>query len=137
VAEVQAGEGSIRVMRGEGWSGPEDWGVWAEGRRSTAGWLAPARQDYILRIGAFPLCVPGQRQWIGIRVNGKEIGSYQWRECELWEAEIPIPAPEVRIGWNEISFEYAYAISPAEVTRGQNLDPRILSVGFTRLEVGK
>jgi energy-converting hydrogenase Eha subunit A len=54
---------------------------------------------------------------------------------KLWESEILIPAPIIRIGWNEVSFEYAYALSPAEVTRGQNGDRRMLSVGFTRLDV--
>jgi hypothetical protein len=137
VAEVAAAQEPIRVLLSDGWSGQEDWGVWAEGTRSTAGWIADAQRDYSLQIGAFPLCVPGQRQRISIKVNGQEIGAYQWEECELWEGERPIPGSVVRIGWNEITFEYAYAFSPAEVTRGQNPDPRVLSVGFTKLEVIK
>jgi hypothetical protein len=97
--------------------------------------MSPARQDYRLRIGAFPLCVPDRRQGMVVKVNGQEMARYRWQECELWESEILIPASMVRIGWNEVSFEYAYALSPAEVTRGQNGDRRMLSVGFTRLEV--
>jgi len=70
-----------------------------------------------------------------VKVNGWEMARYRWHECELWEGEILIPASVVRIGWNEVSFDYAYALSPAEVTQGQNGDRRMLSVGFTRLEV--
>ena len=135
VAEVLDAQGPINLIRGEGWSGAEDWGVWSEGRRARAGWISPARQDYRLRIGAFPLCVSDQRQEMVVKVNGWEMARYRWHECELWEGEILIPASVVRIGWNEVSFDYAYALSPAEVTRGQNGDRRVLSVGFTRLEV--
>jgi len=135
VAEVLDMQGPINLVLQEGWSGAEDWGVWSEGLRSQAGWMSPARQDYRLRIGAFPLCVPDRRQEMVVKVNGQEMAHYRWQECELWESEILIPASMVRIGWNEVSFEYAYALSPAEVTRGQNGDRRMLSVGFTRLEV--
>jgi hypothetical protein len=135
VAEVLDTQGPINLMPQEGWSGTEDWGVWSEGLRSQAGWMSPARQDYRLRIGAFPLCVPDRRQEMVVKVNGQEMAHYRWQECELWESEILIPPSMVRIGWNEVSFEYAYALSPAEVTRGQNGDRRMLSVGFTRLEV--
>lgn len=135
VAEVEAEENPIQVLLGQGWSGREEWGVWVEGTYSTAGWIAAEKRDYVLRVSAFPFCVPAQHQRISIAINGEKIGSYQWGECELWEAEIPIPGSVVRIGWNEISFQYAYARSPAEVTLGQNPDSRVLSVGFTTLEV--
>ncbi|MGB9872739.1 MAG: hypothetical protein ACPLYD_13910 [Anaerolineae bacterium] len=72
-----------------------------------------------------------------MRVNSQEIARYRWQECELWESEILIPASVVRVGWNEVALEYAYALSPAEVTGGKNGDRRMLSVGFTRLEVGR
>ncbi len=135
VAEVLPAEGPMNVMLLQGWSGREDWGVWAEGKASEAGWISPAQQDHRLRVGAFPLCVPGKHQQMIIIVNGQDIATYQWEECEHWEGDVPIPASLVKIGWNEISLEYAYALTPAEVTQGQNPDPRLLSVGFTKLEV--
>ena len=135
VAEMISAQGPINLTRQGGWSGAEDWGVWSEGLVSRAGWISPSRQDYRLRIGAFPLCVPDRRQEMTVKVNGQEIARYRWQECELWESEIPIPASAVRVGWNEVTLEYAYALSPAEVTGGQNGDQRMLAVGFTRLEV--
>lgn len=135
VAEVKPVQGPIQIMLTEGWSGKEDWGVWAEGLRSTGEWLETAAQDVRLRIGAFPLCVLDRRQRVSIQVNGQEIATHRWEECELWESEIPISASLLRRGWNEVAFEYEYAFSPAEVTQGKNPDARILSVGFTKLEV--
>jgi hypothetical protein len=54
--------------------------------------MSPARQDYRLRIGAFPLCVPDRRQEMVVKVNDQEMARYRWQECELWESEILIPA---------------------------------------------
>ena len=135
VAEVENTADRIQIMLLEGWSGREDWGIWAEGLRSRAGWLETGGQSVCLHIGAFPLCVPGRRQWISIRVNGREIVTHQWENCELWEEELHLPASFIREGWNELVFEYGYAFSPAEITQGENPDPRILSVGFTKMEV--
>jgi len=135
VAEVNQRESSTNVLFVKGWSGREEWGTWAEGLVSKAGWISLSNEAQRLRIGAFPLCVPDQRQQMIIKVNGREIDRYQWRECEFWEGEITIPGSLIKIGWNEVSFEYAYALSPAEVTNGANLDRRLLSVGFTKVEI--
>ena len=135
VAEVKNTADRIRVVLLEGWSGREDWGVWAEGLRSRASWLEAGGQDVRLHIEAFPLCVPGRRQWISIRVNGWEIVTHRWENCELWEGELHLPSSFIRRGWNELVFEYGYAFRPAEITQGENPDPRILSVGFTKMEV--
>lgn len=135
VAEVIPVETPIKVMLTSGWSGREDWGVWAEGIRSTAGWMVAVQRDYHLRVGAFPFCVPGRLQQLSITVNGKPIAQHRWENCEHWEGEIPLPASLIKVGWNELLLECAYASSPAEVTQGQNPDFRLLSVGFTALEV--
>ncbi len=137
VAEVLPVQGPIRVLLGRGWSGREEWGVWAEGLRSETEWLATAPDRYRLRIGAFPFCVPGRRQEISVWVNGERIAEHRWGNCDYWEGEVQIPAAVVKRGWNRVTFEYAYAMSPFEVTQGQNGDRRMLSVGFTVLEVTK
>ena len=138
VAEVKPAQGPISVMLGHGWSGQEDWGVWAEGYRSEAGWLASTQpEEYRLRIGAFPFCVSEKHQRMSIRVNGALIAEHRWENCDHWEGEIQISASIVKKGWNRITLEYAYAMSPFELTRGANGDRRMLSVGFTKLEVRK
>ncbi len=137
VAEVLPVQGPVRVLLGKGWSGREEWGVWAEGLRSEAGWLAVAQDGYRLRIGAFPFCVPRRHQEMSIWVNGERVGEHRWENCDYWEGEVQIPVSVVKRGWNRVTFEYAYAMSPFEVTQGQNGDRRMLSVGFTVLEVTK
>ncbi len=137
VAEVKKRPGSIHLWLREGWSAMEDWGIWAIGTESRAMWLAERPGNYRLQVAAFPLCVPENHQKISIRINGREIGSHQWRDCESWEGELLIPASLVRVGWNEITFHYEYAFKPVEITKGTNPDPRPLAVGFTRLKVLK
>jgi len=96
-----------------------------------------SRKDQRLAIEAFPLCVPGKRQEISIKVNGQLLTTHPWEMCETWQAELVIPGSMVKVGWNDLSFEYGYTASPADITNGENPDPRLLAVGFKKLEVIK
>jgi hypothetical protein len=135
VAEVITPSLPLNVIRREGWSGEEVWGVWSEGPRSKSQWIATRREDQRLVIEAFPFCVLGRQQSITIRANGQVVTTHEWKTCDDWQAEVVIPAALVKVGWNDLSFEYGYAVSPAEVTDGENPDPRLLAVGFKRLEI--
>jgi hypothetical protein len=130
VAEVVPSGSSIQVIRQEGWSGLETWGVWAQADRSQALWLATSQTDHTLSLEAFPLCLPDRQQDISIAVNGTRLSSYHWQACESWSQEIVVPAAVVTPGWNTLTFDYGYAAS----SEG---DPRPLAVGFTRLEVAQ
>jgi hypothetical protein len=125
----------FNVRLRDGWSGPEAWGVWAEGHESRAEWIATARAASRLVIEAFPECVPGQTQGLSLTVNGAALAEHRWQECESWSGEIEIPRDLVRVGSNELILRYDYAARPAEVTQGANPDSRLLSVGFTKLAV--
>lgn len=125
----------LNVFLRDGWSGLEHWGVWAEGIESRVQWVATAQRDYYLQVSAFPHCAPGKEQIILFEVKGIPLMRYQWPDCEPWSAEIVVPASLVQVGWNDLRLRYAYAIEPAEVTEGANLDMRKLAVGFTRLEI--
>jgi len=133
VAEVMPLEDPMNLIREEGWAGKEEWGIWSNGPLSKARWLATSKQDYILQIEAFPFCVPGERQRITVKVNSREVTAHNWGDCEVWKSEVVIPASIVNPGLNEIVLEYGYAKSPAEITSGENPDPRKLAVGFKRL----
>lgn len=124
--------GNIRLR--QGWSALESWGVWAEGQQTTAEWVATAVREHKLDIEAFPVCAPEQQQ-LAIYVNDTLLETRQWPDCEPWQQSVTIPAELVQIGWNRITFAAAYAISPAELTGGENPDGRALSVGFTRLNI--
>ena len=135
VAEVITPSLPINVIRREGWSGEEEWGVWSEESKSKSQWIAMSRKDHRLAIEAFPFCVPGKRQEISIKVNGQLLTTHSWEVCETWQAELVIPQSIVKVGWNDLSFEYGYTASPADITNGENPDPRQLAVGFKKLEV--
>jgi hypothetical protein len=121
----------VNVLLHDGWSGQEDWGVWAEGTVSDAQFvltsLAPVRLD----LGVFPLCVPGKNQRISLEVNGVAVADHEWRDCEPWNASVDIPEALVRVGFNDLTLRSAYAEPP----QAGASDPRQLSAGFNRLKV--
>jgi len=135
VAEVNKPTSPFNVILRTGWSAQESWGMWSEGPVSEIEWLATTRQDHYLRFEAFPLCASDQYQQLTVRVNGERLASYQWEDCETMEVDLLIPGSVIRAGWNQTAFEYAYALTPAEVTDGRNPDFRLLGVGFVKLEI--
>ncbi len=135
IAEIRAEVGKIALPLISGWSGLESWGIWAEGTESRSFWLASQKTGLRLSIEAFPYCVPGKRQRMKIVINGHTISTYEWSACDQRKFALEIPAAIVQRGVNEILFQYGYAVRPVEITGGQNPDARLLSVGFTRLEI--
>jgi len=125
----------FNLVFGDGWSGQEKWGVWAEGTESDARWVATVQTDHSVRVEAFPMCVPGISQSITLVANGIPILTHEWYSCDRWSEEVKIPASSVKVGWNNLTFRYAYAAKPAVVTDGRNSDERPLSVGFTKLQI--
>jgi hypothetical protein len=120
----------INLLLHDGWSGAEDWGVWAEGKQSDAQFVVTSRAPVRLDLAVFPLCVPGKNQRVALEVNGTEVADHEWRDCEPWNSSVDIPAKLVSIGFNDLTLRAAYAESPQAGN-----DPRRLSVGFSRLKV--
>lgn len=119
-----------------GWALPEDWGIWAEGETATLMfWLEDERRA-VLEFSAFPLCVPGEQQWMEIRVNGSLWKSLRLETCDSLDFREQIPERMLR-RYNILSFRFAYARAPAEIPTLQSGDTRRLSVGFTRLRLGQ
>jgi hypothetical protein len=133
VFEVRPSDPRFDVVFREGWSGPEEWGRWAEGTESRASWAAPASEPRRLALDVFPSCVPGQTQGLTVEVNGATVAEHRWQDCTNWAAEIAVPAALVKVGWNEIVLRSEHADRPADVTGGENPDTRALSVGVSKL----
>lgn len=134
VLEVTPSAAPFDAVPDSGWSGSEDWGRWAEGTQSDAHWVAPVRGAYALKIGAFPQCAPGRSQQIKVTANDEPAGTIEFQGCEPVTTVLELPADTVNLGWNRLHFEYAYAVSPQELT-GSGSDNRPLSVGFTELTI--
>jgi len=122
----------INVLLHDGWSGQEDWGVWAEGTQSDTQFVSTARVPMRLDLSVFPLCLPGRNQRISLAVNGAPVADHEWRDCEPWQIVIDIPETLVRVGFNDLTVQSAYAEPPPQAAGS---DPRKLSVGFSRLKV--
>lgn len=135
VAEVLNLNSPVNIIPEEGWSQREEWGIWANGRLARAMWLALARKDHMLFLEAFPLCLPGENQRMDVKINKHLVAVHEWEDCNLWEGSIRIPASLIEEGFNELVFEFKYALSPNEITGGKNPDLRKLAVGFRKLKV--
>lgn len=125
----------FNILPQASWSDAEAWGRWVEGAAGRGIWMAPQRVPYRLRLEIFPLCDASRPQHLALEVNGVTLATHAWQGCELWSAEIEIPAQRIEIGWNELVLRSAYAVRPVDLTGGQNGDARWLSVGVRRLEV--
>ena len=134
IAEVNAPAApSYNVLREEGWSEFEPWGVWMLGRTSRATWIALHPTAHTLHLNAFPVCVAGQNQHVAVYVNDAQLATHDWTNCDAWDETLTIPAKLVRAGANTIRIEASYAL---QAGGGQVKDEtRPLSVGFSALQV--
>jgi hypothetical protein len=111
-----------------GWSGPEAWGIWAEGTEAEALYLAEAGGGpATLELEAFPLCRAGEPQRLEVLFNGRRLGEESFPDCEERRIRWEIPARAIRQGVNEVRFRFAYAAPPPAG------DARWLAVGFRRI----
>jgi hypothetical protein len=128
-------QADINLVLEEGWSGREDWGVWAEGTTSRAFWAATEKRPNTLQVQAFPFCRPDQYQGVTFEVNGVVVATHRWDDCEPWSSTLTMPASLVRLGRNDLVVRSEYAVRPSDLAGQESNDTRSLSVGFTRLRV--
>jgi hypothetical protein len=124
---------ALNLILDSGWSGKEDWGVWAEGTKSEAFWVATKSTDHVLHVQAFPQCLKDRRQEVSLAVNGEKLGVHEWSDCAPWSTVITVPARLIRLGRNDLVITSRYAARPADVAEARSDDTRSLSVGFTEL----
>jgi hypothetical protein len=103
------------------------------GAESEVRWAVPQAEDYQLEIDAFPNYIDGRSQEVRIWVNDQELAVLTFTGDAPRSEVIPIPADFLQTGWNHLTFQSAYAVSPAEATAGANPDPRPLSFAVTKL----
>jgi hypothetical protein len=132
---LPAAQPDINLILEDGWSGREDWGVWAEGTTSRAFWVATEKIPNTLQVQVFPFCQPDRYQGVSFEVNGETLATHNWNDCEQWSSVLTVPASLVRLGRNDLVIRSEYAVRPIDVHNQQSSDTRPLSVGFTRLRV--
>jgi hypothetical protein len=124
---------NLNAVLGEGWSGSEAWGAWAEGRESHALWVATAKTDHRLQVEAFPICLDEPGRTTTVAVNGVTLATHAWQGCDPWAGELTIPAEIVQPGENHLVITSSHAARPVDLSGGENPDTRLLSAGFTQL----
>lgn len=111
----------------DGWSGPESWGIWAEGTEARALWLTDRLEEPLfLELVAFPFCQPGKIQRLEVFLNGSSLGAETFPDCQERTIRWRIPGGWAR-GVHELVFRFAYAASPGKG------DARPLAIGFRRI----
>ncbi len=128
---------SFNLILYEGWSGLEPWGRWIDGTEALASWVAMPSTAYRLTATAFPLCAPGRWQTATIEVNGAQVTSHAWNDCEPWSVQVAIPPDLVHVGSNAVAIQASYALSPNDATAGASPDSRSLSLGIQAFHVDR
>ena len=118
---------------GWGWSYPETWGAWSEGRRSIA--LIPmplsgGANNLLLTLRAYN--PKGISQVVGIRINGEYIGKYVLNKTDANVISIPLGVFG-SVDFLSIDFDTPGAVSPSDFEEN-NSDTRKISIGLISAE---
>ena len=129
---IQFGDVEARRYMGHGWGGTEDWGVWAMGEEATLFVRLPY-SAYTVTLEAMPFPVEGLTQRVALLWNGVSVGEQTLVGDKVQKLTFEIPASLVSGELETLSFRFAYARSPHEVSGGQSPDRRPLAVWFATL----
>ena len=134
-----AGAGAIFLL--DGWSTPEPWGTWTEGKNSHLILPLPAGADIRpmrLSINAQGLLGKGHpSQTVTVSVNGVAVGQIRFDDVHNsgWRT-LPVPLSALtrgRQGLLDVSFEIERPVRPADLGMGQ--DDRELGMGLIAMRL--
>jgi hypothetical protein len=128
------GNNADAAYLGSGWSSPEPWGVWSDGKVATLRVPVPAGAgDARLRVLAHAISASG-RQDVRVTVAGREVAAWSFASRQADEArEATIPAALLPEGREvEIAFEIARPGPPAD-----SGDSRDLGLGLVDFELAR
>lgn len=129
-----------RVL-GAGWSNPEFWGVWSEGKRSEL--TVPLQQGVhdkveALRLNFRPYFGPSlKQQQVTVLLNGKEVATWRY-SAELHSGsdccEATVPLPQEALG-GPLRLTLVYEALRKPGYPGESLDTRELALGLRSLDL--
>jgi len=131
------GSGTTSAYLLRGWSMPETWGTWSEGRQAEL--LLPVeRRPSRLVIEAQPLVSASHpRQRVAIDINGVAVWQGVLSGADARLIEVAVPAAAWSGGGNDrmlqIVFRLPDAVRPSDI--GINADTRVLALGLRALTV--
>ena len=108
-------------------------GLWVEGRAGDFRFYSATAGAVTLEAEATTLSPPDAPQGVEVFLNGRSVHrasmSREWTRYEF-----PLPAADVRIGWNDVALRFDQAPRPMAAD-GKAQDPRRLAARFRRLRV--
>ena len=117
---------------GRGWTQAQAWGVWAMGLTSvvTVHLDAVSPRALVIKARSNPDLPAESRQAVRLTVNGHAVDRRP--VPQHWELlRFELPAEVLRVGSNELAFQFETAISPLEA--GRSSDSRALAVAVSEL----
>jgi hypothetical protein len=131
---TDAAEGRIASLLGEGWSGPEPWGVWGVGARHVMHLPLPAFPNPVLELEVEAVIGPGRaQQVIDVAVDGRPLDQWTFSlEDNRAVRSVSLPTRRTRRGRTAI-----LSFTPTSVMRACDVhdspDRRTLGLGIHRL----
>ena len=130
---AEAAHGGLIPLLGEGWSGPESWGVWGVGERHVLHAPAPTRGgDLVLEFDVEAVVGPGRpEQVVAVAVDGREAGRWTFTLADHRAIRsVQLPARR-RGGAVTLTFTPQSVMAASDVH--DCADPRTLGLGLHRL----
>ena len=136
---AEAGNGGLAALLGEGWSGPEPWGVWGVGRGHVMHVTLPDGRrppDLELEFDVAAALGPARSdQVVDVSVGGRELQTWTFTLADNRRVRgLRLPAIRLRSRGTSVTIEFA----PRSVLRASDVDPdcgdtRALGVGVHRM----
>jgi hypothetical protein len=134
---IDFGEPASRAYRGEGWGEEEEIAGpranWATAKRARLFLPVSAIADHHLSFSALSFTFPGAPpQSVTLVVNGRiRLPTITLKEG--WQPyEVTVPASALRMGLNEVMWEFAYARAPRDVSQSDDTRTLAAAVDWVR-----
>jgi uncharacterized protein DUF7024 len=127
--------GFRQTARLEGWSHPERWGMWSDGKQASLGIRLPEQlPDQLLLIVRFNIAigVVGQ-QAIDLVVNGQKIAHWIFHDREQQVRQVISRSIATLRQPMRVSFVIDHPVAPASLSSSS--DERLLGVGLRELRI--
>ena len=122
---------------GTGWSGPEAWGTWSDGRSAVVvlNLAEPPTSDLALAVKGSAYLAPGHSsQDVSVSVNQQPAVQWHYQAGAEPIQTVKVPRSAVlKDGRLILRFDFSNPASPASV--GASIDPRLLGLGLESIQV--
>jgi hypothetical protein len=127
-----------QIVRGEGWSNPEEWGIWTVGKQATLAIRLPdqlpARLELTIRLNSM---TDGRNpQKVDVLVNGQKVGHWVFANKKEDRRRLVIARSLAEmLRPMQLSFVIYRPVAPSSL--GSSTDYRLLGIGLRELRIAE